>query len=148
MIAAWYPISDRRLRAVQGPVHQSSSQGSIFDAIQNRLALNRKGDQKVVDVYFECLKFLNDPKTHDEAVKIMADKVKAKPADFEKNLKGTHLLDKEGNLKAMQKKNTLDSIYGSLQNSDKFNLQRKVYEKSVNVNKMVDSSLVEASGGK
>ena len=74
-----------------------------------------------------------------------ADRVKAKPADLEKNLKGTHLLDKEGNQKHMQKKNTFDSIFGSLQNSDKFNLARKVYDKPVNVNKMVDSTLVEAS---
>ena len=153
-IGAWYPISGQALSEVGGSKALFTSReakGLIYDAIQaDPLSLqNRRGDwQKVVDVWFQCLDFLNAPKTHDEAVKIMADRVKGQPADLEKNLKGTHLLDKEGNLKAMQKKNTLDSIYGSLQNSDKFNLGRKVYDKPVNVNKMVNPSLVEASGAK
>jgi NitT/TauT family transport system substrate-binding protein len=96
-----------------------------------------------VGVWFKCLAFLNDPKTHDEAVKIMAKRIEAKPDDLEKNLKGTHLLDGPGNLKAMLKGNNLDSIYGSLQHADKFFLARKVYDKPVNTTTMVDPSLVQ-----
>ena len=88
----------------------------------------------MVGVWFKCLDFLNDPKTHDEAVKIMAKRIEGKPEDLEKNLKGTHLLDGPGNLKALRKRNTLDSVYGSLQNADKFSTSRsiKVYYKSPN----------------
>lgn len=153
-IGAWYPISGKALSEVGGSKALFTSReakGLIYDAIQvdPQSLADRRGDwQKVVDVWFECLNYLNSPKTHDEAVRFMAGRVKADPADLEKHLKGTHLLDKEGNLKALQKKNTLDSIYGSLQNSDRFNLARKVYDKPVNVNTMVDASLVETSGGK
>ena len=78
----------------------------------------------------------------------MAKRIDGKPDDLEKNLKGTHLLDGDGNLKAFRKRNTLDSIYGSLQTADSFYLNHKVYEKPLNVVPFVDSSLVKEVLGK
>jgi len=147
-VGAWYPISGIALKEVAGskPLFTSKeAPGLIFDALQvdpESLKANRDEWKKVVTVWFKCLEFLNEPKTHDEAIKIMAGKVKAKPEDMEKNLKGTHLLDGEGNVKALRKRNTLDSIYGSLQTADKFYLSHKVYEKPLNVAPFVDPSLV------
>jgi len=153
-IGAWYPISGRTLTEVAGSTKLFTSKeapGLIYDALQvDPDSLDKRRDEwkKVVGVWFKCLDYLNDPKTHDEAVKIMAKRIDAKPEDLEKNLKGTHLLDQAGNRKAMLKGNDLDSIYGSLENADKFYLKRKVYDKPVNVSKMVDPSLVKEVAGK
>jgi len=87
-------------------------------------------------------------KTRKEAIEIMAKRIEGKPEDLEKNLKGTHLLDPVGNQIAMRKRNTLDSIYGSLQNGDQFYLDRKVYASSVDTAKMVDPTLVKEALGK
>jgi NitT/TauT family transport system substrate-binding protein len=153
-IGAWYPISGRTLKEVAGsrPLFTSAeAPGLIYDALQvdpDSLDKRREEWKKVVGVWFKCLDFLNDPKTHKEAVEIMAKRIDAKPDDLEKNLKGTHLLDGEGNLKALRKRNTLDSVYGSLQNANNFYLKRKVYDKPVNVAKFVDPSLVKEVLGK
>src|SRR5438128_4482943 len=70
-IGAWYPISNRTLKEVDGsePLFTSKeAPGLIYDALQvdPDSLFNRKGDwKKVVGVWFECLKYLNDPKTHD-----------------------------------------------------------------------------------
>ena len=125
--------------------------GLIYDALQVDPASldKRRGDWvKVVKVWFKCLDFLNDPKTHKEAVEIMAKRISGKPEDLEKNLKGTHLLDGEANKKAMLKRNTLDSVHGSLQHADKFFATRIKDYKSPNVSKMIDPSLVKEVLGK
>jgi len=148
-VGAWYPISGRTLSEVSGskPLFTSKdAPGLIFDALQvdpESLKARREEWKKVVGVWFKCLEYLNDPKTHDDAVKIMAKRIAAKPEDLEKNLKGTHLLDGEGNLKALRKRTTLDSIYGSLQTADKFYINHKVYEKPLNVAPFVDPTLVK-----
>ncbi len=153
-VGAWYPISGRTLKEVEGskPLFTSKDvPGLIYDALQvdpESLKTRRDEWKKVVGVWFKCLDYLNDPKTHDDAVKIMAERISAKPEDLEKNLKGTHLLDGEGNLKALRKRNTLDSVYGSLQVADKFYLSHKVYQKPLNLDPFVDPSLVTEVLGK
>jgi NitT/TauT family transport system substrate-binding protein len=148
-IGAWYPISGRTLKEVAGSKKlftSAEAPGLIYDALQvDPTSLGKRRDdwKKVVGVWFKCLDYLNDPATHKESVAIMAKRIAGNPADLEKNLKGTHLLDGPANLKAMQKRNKLDSIYGSLKNGDQFYLSRKVYDKSVNTVRMVDPSLVK-----
>jgi NitT/TauT family transport system substrate-binding protein len=153
-IGAWYPISGRTLTQVGGSKKlftSAEAPGLIYDALQvDPASLEKRRDEwkKVIGVWFKCLDFLNNSATHDEAVKIMAKRIDSPPDDLEKNLKGTHLLDGEGNLKAMRKRNTLDSIYGSLKNADKFYVARVKDYKPVNVEPMVDSSLLKEVLGK
>jgi NitT/TauT family transport system substrate-binding protein len=153
-VGAWYPISGRALKEVDGSKALFTSKdapGLIYDALQvdpESLKTRRDEWKKVVGVWFKCLDYLKDPNTHDEAVKMMAEKVAAKPEDMEKNLKGTHLLDGEGNMKAMRKRNTLDSIYGSLQTADKFYIAHDVYKKPLNVDPFVDPTVVKEVLGK
>jgi len=153
-VGAWYPISGKALEAVAGskPLFTSAdAPGLIYDALQvdpDSLKSRRNEWKKVVGVWFKCLKFLDDPKTHKEAIEIMAKRIDAKPEDLEKNLKGTALLNEEGNQKAMRKRRTLESIYGSLQNADDFYVKRKVYEKHLDVTPFVDPSLLEEVLGK
>jgi len=148
-IGAWYPISGRTLTEVAGSKALFTSKeapGVIFDALQvdpDSLDKRRAEWKKVVGVWFKCIDFLNDAKTHEEGVKIMAKRIDGKPEDLEKNLKGTHLLDGEGNVKAMLKRNNLDSVFGSLLNADKFYKAHVKEYKSPNVGKMIDPSLVK-----
>jgi NitT/TauT family transport system substrate-binding protein len=153
-VGAWYPISGRTLNSVTGskPLYTSANApGLIYDALQvtpESLAAHRDEWKKVIGVWFRCLEFLNDPKTHDEAVKIMVARINAKPEDLEKNLKGTALLGKEENLKRIEKGETLDTVYGSLKNANAFYLDRKVYDKSQDPATYIDSSLVMEVVGK
>jgi NitT/TauT family transport system substrate-binding protein len=148
-IGAWYPRSGLTLQEVTDSKALFTSKeapGLIYDALQvDPASLDKRRDdwKKVVGVWFKCLDFLNDPKTHDEAVKIMAQRISGNPADLEKNLKGTHLLDGAGNLKALQKRNTLDSIYGSLINADNFYKNHVKDYKSPNIDKVVDPKVVK-----
>jgi NitT/TauT family transport system substrate-binding protein len=57
----------------------------------------------------------------------MAAKVGADQAEYAKAVPGTHFLTLAEAKTAMKKGPGLDSIYGSLAVSDKFNLDNKVY---------------------
>jgi NitT/TauT family transport system substrate-binding protein len=133
-IGAWYPISGATLEQVAGSRRLYSSKeapGLIFDALQvSRPSLDgRRDDWK-------------------KAVRIMAGRIEVEPKVLEGNLKGTHLLDRDGNLKAMQKGDTLESVYGSLKYADKFYLRRKVYDNAQKVETYVDPSFVKESTGR
>jgi len=148
-VGAWYPISGQALKQVAGSkalYTSADAPGLIYDALhvdRESLATRRDDWKKVVGVWFRCLDFLNDKKTHDEAVGIMAKRIKVAAADLAKNLEGTKLLDRDGNLKALEKRETLDSVYGSLKNANDFYLRRKVYPNSQNIDRYVDASLVQ-----
>jgi NitT/TauT family transport system substrate-binding protein len=152
VIGAWYPIAAETLANVGGSKALYTSKnapGLIYDALQvdrESLASRRDDWKKVVGVWFRCLAYLKDPKTHEDAVKIMAGRVTGlKPEDLEKHLQGTHLLDRDANLKALEKRDTLDSVYGSLKNADAFYLRHKLpdYDKPKDINTYVDPSLVK-----
>jgi NitT/TauT family transport system substrate-binding protein len=68
--------------------------------------------------------------TRDDAIKIMAAKVGADAAEYAKNVPGTHFLTLAEAKVAMKKGPGLDSIYGSMEVSDKFNLDNGVYKES------------------
>jgi len=150
-VGAWYPISGQALKNVGGSkaiFTSADAPGLIYDALHvNRKSLaNRRADwKKVVEVWFKCLEFLNNEKTHKEAVEIMTKRIggDAKPEELEANLKGTKLLDRDGNTKALQKGDTLDSVYGSMKNADKFYVDHKAYAESRFDDKYVDPSLVK-----
>jgi NitT/TauT family transport system substrate-binding protein len=148
-VGAWYPISGKALKDVADSKKlftSADAPGLIFDALQvdPDSLKNRRADWvKVVGVWFKCLEYLNDEKTHEDAVKIMAKRIDGDPKDLEANLKGTKLLDGLGNSRAMKKRNDLTSIYGSLANANTFFLKRKVYKDPIRTENMVDDSLVE-----
>ena len=72
----------------------------------------------------------------------MAARVQVTPADYEKSLKGTSLLDLAGNLKAYTKGDGLDSVYGSSKTADAFNVKQAVYKKAQEIDTYFDSSIV------
>lgn len=154
-IGAWYPVSLQALRQVPGakPVFTSAkAPGLIFDALfvsRDSLSQHREDWKKVVGVWFKCMDYLQDPGTHEDAVKMMAARINVKPEVFEKNMKGTALLSRLGNENSLLKKDdTLHTLLGSLKNANEFNLRYKVYKDSQNVESYQDASLVTELLGK
>jgi len=132
-IGAWYPISGQALKQVPGskPLFTSAqAKGLIYDVIAvspTSYAKNKADWAKITAIYYKCVDYLADPKTRDDAIKIMAAKVGADQAEYAKAVPGTHFLTLAEAKTAMKKGPGLDSIYGSLAVSDKFNLDNKVY---------------------
>lgn len=135
-IGAWYPSSGQALKAVPGskPLFTSAeAKGLIYDVLAvspTSYAKNKESWAKFVKVYYKCVDYILDPKTKDDAVKIMAAKVGADAADYASNVPGTHFLTLKEAKAAFKKGEGLDSIYGSMALGNKFNLENKVYKDS------------------
>jgi NitT/TauT family transport system substrate-binding protein len=153
-VGAWYPISGQALKQVAGskPLFTSAAApGLIYDALhvsKESLASRRDDWKKIVGVWFKTMDFINDPKTHDEAVKIMANRVSVNPDEYSKSMKGTAFLDMAGNLEHLKKTDGLESIYGSLKTANAFYLKYSVYKDSQDPANFVDPTLVEETSGK
>jgi NitT/TauT family transport system substrate-binding protein len=135
-IGAWYPISGQALKQVANskPLFTSAqAKGLIYDVIAvNPTSYAKHKDEwsKIVAIYYKCVDYLKDPKTKDDAVKIMAAKVGANADDYAKNIPGTHFLTLAEAKTAYKKGPGLDSIYGSMTIGNKFNMDNKVYKVS------------------
>lgn len=135
-IGAWYPISGQALDQVAGSKKlftSSDAKGLIYDVLAvnpSSYAAHKEEWAKVSAIYYKCVDYLMDPKTRDDAIKIMAAKVGADPAAYAKNVPGTHFLTLAEAKSALKKGPGLDSIYGSMTVGDKFNLDNGVYKES------------------
>src|ERR1700744_489683 len=82
-VGAWYPISGQALKTVPGSKKlftSADAKGLIFDVIAvspTSYAAHKKEWTKITAIYYKCVPYLQDPATHDDAVKIMAAKVVA-----------------------------------------------------------------------
>lgn len=135
-IGAWYPISGQALKTVPGSKKlftSADAKGLIFDVIAvnpTSYAAHKEEWAKITAIYYKCVDYIKDPKTADEAIKIMAAKVGADPADYAKNCPGTHFLTLAEAKAALKKSHDMMSLYGSMEMSDKFYLENKVYKDS------------------
>lgn len=149
-IAAWQPNSGQALKAVPGskPIYSSAdTPGLIYDVLAvNPASLSaRKEDwAKVVKVWYQVVDYFNDPASKDDAIKIMASRVNLAPAEYEAFVKGTKILTLAEAKKAFKKGEGLDSIYGSSEVVDKFNVDNKVYETPQPVDDYIDASFTES----
>ncbi len=149
-VCAWYPLSGQALTLVPGSKPLFSSKeapGLIYDltVVDPTSLAKRAADwQKLVALWPRIVAFIDDPKTHDEAVKIMAARVNVKPELYAQALPGTKLLDLAGMQKAFTPTARLDSILGSSQAADAFNLANKVYEAKLDPAKFLDGSFIQA----
>lgn len=147
-IAVWHPYGLQALKNVPGSkVIYDSSQtpGLIYDVLSVNLPNIEKRKQdwkKLILVWDRVVKYLNDPATHDDGVKIMADRAELDPKALEKLMAGTTLLDLEDNKRAFQKGQGLDSLYGSSYNVNKFNIRVGIYKDNPDVDKTIYPSLV------
>ena len=135
-IGAWYPLSGQALKQVpvSKPLFTSAeAKGLIYDVLAVNpasYAAHKEEWTKITAIYYKCVNYLKDPATKDDAIKIMAAKVGADAADYAKNIPGTHFLTLAEAKKALKKGPGLDSIYGSLEIGNQFNLDNKVYKDS------------------
>lgn len=149
-IGAWQPNSGQALKAVSGskPIYTSAdAPGLIYDLLYvspESLEKNKESWAKVVKVWYRIVDYLKDEANFDEALKILANRVSLKPEEYESFYRGTYILTLDEALERWKKGDGLGSIYGSSRISDEFNVNNKVYEKSLDVNKYLDPSLTEA----
>lgn len=148
-IGAWQPNSGQALKAVAGSKALYTSAdipGLIYDVVSvspKSLAERRADWVKLVRVWNRIVTYVLDPANREEAVKIMAARAGVPPAEYATYLPGTRFLSPEEALARLAKKEGLDSLYGSGQVADAFNLANKVYAQPQPVADYIDPSLAE-----
>ena len=148
-VGAWYPVSSQALKQVPGSKKlftSADAKGLIYDvlAVNPVSFAQRKEDwTKVVQIFYKCVDYINDPATREDAIKIMAAGAGADPDEYEKNVPGTHFLSLAEAKAAFKKGAGFDSIYGSMAIGNQFNLENKVYKDSQNPSSYLVPSIVE-----
>ena len=146
-IVAWQPSSGIALKLVPGStaVYTSADEpGLIYDvyAASPKVYATRKDELKtLLKVWYRVVDYFYDPKTHDDAIKIMASRVGLPPAEYEKFVGGTKILKLEEAKKYMTKAKGFGSVIGSSKISDDFNVTNKVYKKPEDVGSYIDFSM-------
>ena len=149
-IGAWQPVSGQAMKAVPGskPIYTSAdAPGLIYDVLAVNpasIAAHRAEWQKVVKVWGRVVKYINDPKTQPDAVKIMAARVGISPEAYLPLLKGTKLLSLSEGRKIYVKGPGFKSLYGSSKIADDFNVANAVYKAPENVDSYIDPSFTKA----
>lgn len=147
-IVAWQPSSGSALKLVPGSsaIYTSANKpGLIYDllvASPQSMAARRDDYKKVIKVWYRIVDYLKDPKTRDDAVKIMAARVGLQPEEYKTFIDGTKILTLKEAKAYFKKGKGFDSIYGSTKISDDFNVANKVYEKPEDVDAYIDPSLM------
>lgn len=149
-VAVWQPVANQALKAVPGSkiIFSSKDQpGLIYDTIsvnKAKLAGHEEEWKKIIQVWDKTVKYINDPSTHADAVKIMANRVGVDPNQYEQFVGGTHLLDINENKKVFTKGQGLDSLYGSTYNVNKFNITNGIYKTEVDTDQTIDPSIISS----
>jgi NitT/TauT family transport system substrate-binding protein len=153
-IGAWQPNSGQALKAVAGSkavFTSADAPGLIYDLlnVNPKSLAERRGDWvSVVKVWNRIVKFVMDPANKDEAVKMMAARAGVPADEYARFLPGTRFLSPEEALVRFEKKDGLESLYGSGKVADDFNVANKVYPLSHPVAEYIDSSLAKEALGK
>jgi NitT/TauT family transport system substrate-binding protein len=149
-IGAWQPISGQAMKALPGsrPLYTSAqAPGLIYDVLAvNPASLSAHHDEwlKLMEIWDRVVHYINDPKTQDDALKILAARVGLEPAAYKPLLKGTHLIDLAEGRKTFEKADGLASLYGSTAIANDFNVKNEVYKESQDVDSYIDPSLTNA----
>ena len=146
-IGAWQPISGQAMKGSPGshPIYTSAqAPGLIYDVLAvspASLNAHRADWIKLIGVWDKVVHYINDPKTQDDAIKIMAARVELTPEDFKPLIKGTHLIDVAEGKKVFKKADGLASLYGSSKIADEFNVANDVYKQAQDISSYIDPSL-------
>ena len=150
-VACWQPISGQAMKGVPGsrPVWTSKqSPGLIYDVLAvspTKLAANKDAWIKLIKVWGKVVKYINDPKTQPDALKIMSARVGLTPETYKPLLGGTKLLDLKEIAKVFKKGDGLTSMYGSTKVSDDFNVANAVYKEHQDLAAYIDPSFIDAA---
>jgi NitT/TauT family transport system substrate-binding protein len=150
-IGAWQPVSGQAMKSLPGsrPVYTSAqAPGLIYDVLTvspSSLASRKADWVKLIKVWDRVVHYIDDPKTQDDAVKIMSARVGLTPEAYKPLLKGTKLLDLAAGNKVFKKGDGLASLYGSSKIADDFNVTNGVYKEHQDINAYIDPSLSAAA---
>jgi NitT/TauT family transport system substrate-binding protein len=153
-IGAWQPNSGQALKAVAGSkavFTSADTPGLIYDLLNvnpKSLAERRADWVKVVKVWNRIVTFVMDPANKDEAVKIMAARAGVPADEYAKFMPGTKFLSPEEAYARFEKKDGLESLFGSGKVADDFNVANKVYPDHQPLADYIDSSLAKEALGK
>ena len=148
-IAVWQPVASQALKAVAGSkiIYSSKDKpGLIYDTLSvnmSHLTAHKDEWKKILQVWDKTVKYINDPATHADAVKIMAARSGVDPKQYETMVGGTHLLDIEANKKVFTKGAGFDSLYGSTYHVNKFNVENGIYKTEQNVDGLIYPTLIQ-----
>lgn len=147
-IGAWQPNSGAALKALPGSkaIYTSANEpGLIYDAVvvsPQSLAQNRAEWVKFIGVWDRIVAYIQDPLTHDDAVKIMAARAGVDPKDYEQFMPGTHFLTlAEGGKIISSTGDGFGSLTGSTKIANDFNVTNAVYKDSQDIKSYIDASL-------
>ncbi len=148
-IGAWQPNSGQALKLVPGskPIFTSAdAPGIIYDLLfvsPESLEVRREDWMKVVKVWYKIVEFIRDEENLDEALEILSARVNLKPEEYEPLLKGTYILTLDEAQERWEKKEGLDSVYGSTEIVNDFNVKFEVYEKPLETERYLDPSFTK-----
>jgi len=149
-IAAWQPNSGQALKAVPGSKAIYTSKdvpGLIYDVLAvNPASVSERGAdwKKVADVWYKTVDYIYDPKTRDDAIKIMSSRVNLPPEEYKTFVDGTKILKLKQAKNAYKDGKSLKSIYGSNVIVDEFNVANKVYDKPQPTADYIDPSITDS----
>ena len=149
-VGAWQPIAGQAMKGLPGsrPLYTSANEpGLIYDVLAvnpTSLVAHRADWQKVVKVWDRVVKYINNPKTQPDAVKIMAARVGTSPQVYLPLLRGTKLLSVAEGKKIYVKADGFKSLYGSSKIADDFNVSNAVYKDHQNIDAYIDPSFENA----
>ncbi|MFZ3040920.1 MAG: ABC transporter substrate-binding protein [Thiobacillus sp.] len=149
-VGAWQPVAGQAMKSVPGakPIYTSADEpGLIYDvlAVNPASAKQRRAEWiKVVKVWDRVVKYINDPKTQPDAVKIMAARVGVSPETYLPLLKGTKLLSLDEAKKIYIKGSGFKTLYGSSKIADEFNVANDVYKAAQDLDSYLDASFTFA----
>ena len=150
-VGSWQPIADQALAAVPGSraIYTSANEpGLIYDALTvtpTSLATRRAEWAKIVKIWDRVARYINDPKTQPDAVRIMAARVGVPPAAYQKFLRGTRILNLAESKRMFVKGPGFGSLHGSTKIADAFNVANGVYKTAQPIDSYIDASLVNAN---
>jgi len=146
-IVAWQPSSGVALKLVPGskPIYTSRDEpGLIYDlmvASPESLSKRKADWVKVTKVWYRIVDYIKDPKTFDDAIKIMSSRVGVPPEEYKSFVDGTKILTLKEAQTYFKKGKGYSSLYGSTKISDDFNVANKVYDKPMNPDEYIDPSI-------
>lgn len=150
-IVAWQPSSGQALNQVPGSkaVYTSKDEpGLIYDVLAvspTSLAANKDDWAKVLKAWDMAIDYLEDPKTREDAISIMAARVGLTAEEYKGFISGTKIMGIKEAMEFTKKADGFKSIYGSSKISDDFNVANEVYPEALDIDSYIDMSLMKAA---
>ncbi|MDN4022425.1 MULTISPECIES: ABC transporter substrate-binding protein [Acinetobacter] len=146
--ALWQPSANQALKNVPGSkiIYSAENKpGIIFGALtvnSESLLRNQKEWKKIIQIWDRVVAYIEDPKTHDEAIQIMANKAGVPVEQYREYVDGTDFLNVKANQDVFNKSDKLTSIYGSSYHVNEFNIEQGAYSKKLDVDSLISPVLL------